>query len=82
MVLMSLPGAALHRRYEEWLQITGYSREQVIGRTAEEVALIEPHERAVLYAGRVTQGRRNVDLRFRTASGELRHGLVSMSGWR
>jgi PAS domain S-box-containing protein len=87
MLLSSPAGMALIRvsdlRYiavnESWLEMTGYARDEVIGKTVEAVGLIEPHERTALHAGlTVDAGRRNVDMRFRTSVGEWRDGLISI----
>jgi PAS domain S-box-containing protein len=78
MVLSSLPDLRYLAVNESWLGITGYTRGAVIGKTAEEVGLIEPHEREALYAEmRPSGGLRNIDFRFRTRNGDLRDGLVS-----
>jgi PAS domain S-box-containing protein len=83
MVLSSLPDLRYVDVNESWLGITGYTRQQVIGRTAEDVGLIDSAERAILYASAErTGGVRNVDLRFRTREGETRHGLVSAERMR
>lgn len=79
MVVSSLPDLRYVDVNQSWLAMTGYRREQVIGKTAEEVGLIEPHERTALYAGLNRSGvLRNVDLRFRTSSGDHRYGRVSV----
>jgi PAS domain S-box-containing protein len=78
MVVSSLPDLRYVDVNESWLQLTGYSREQVIGKTADDVGLIDAHERALIYATmQRTGGMRNVDLRFQTRGGETSHGLVS-----
>jgi PAS domain S-box-containing protein len=79
MVLSSLPDLRYVAVNESWLRITGYTSEQVIGKTAQEVGLIAPEERAALYAGvSGADGLRDAELRFRTSEGELRHGLISL----
>ena len=77
MVLSSLPDLRYVAVNDSWLRITGFTREQVIGRTAEEVGLLDPDEqRRALRgrsAGRAARRRHPVPSQ-RTAQ---RHGLVS-----
>ena len=78
MVLSSLPGLRYEAVNESWLRITGFTREQVIGRSAEEVGLLDPEERAALYARADAAGElHDVDFQFRARDGHVRHGLVS-----
>ncbi|MFN8634515.1 MAG: response regulator [Chloroflexota bacterium] len=79
MVLSSLPDIRFVAVNESWLRITGFTREQVMGRTAADVAIIEPHEREALYQETLASGgQRSADFHFRTRDGEPRHGLISI----
>jgi PAS domain S-box-containing protein len=63
--------AAFERRY-------GYSRKEVLGRTAHELRIWEdPHDRALLIAQLQRGAVRNVITRFRTKSGEIKTSFYS-----
>jgi PAS domain S-box-containing protein len=64
---------------DRFLELLGYRREEVLGRTSTELGLLAAPDRGDLVrllsgAGRV----RRAEVRFRTRSGELRPGLLSM----
>jgi PAS domain S-box-containing protein len=65
---------------ESFVQLSGYSREELIGRTADELGLwADPEERARVVAGLVEGGTlRDLDVRVRRKGGEIRHVLGSM----
>ncbi len=78
MVLSSLPGLRYVAVNDSWLRMTGFTREQVVGRTAEEVGMLDPEERAALYArADAAGGLHEADFQFRARDGQVRHGLVS-----
>ncbi len=62
---------------DSFLQLMGYSREEVIGRTALELGMwVSPDHRAAFVQGLRDGGSlRNVECAFRTGSGEIREGL-------
>jgi two-component system cell cycle sensor histidine kinase/response regulator CckA len=64
---------------ESFLRVTGYRREEVIGRTSLELKFWErPEDRAKLLEMLSKQGSvRDVEISFRTKSGEIRTGLDS-----
>jgi PAS domain S-box-containing protein len=70
------------RRYVEvnqsWLAMTGYERDDVIGRTFEEVGLLVDEDRAFVMAGlQAAGGFRDRDVHYRGKNGEVRDGLIS-----
>ena len=64
---------------DSFVRLSGYTREEVIGRTARDLNIIaEPGGRARLLEAVRSHGRvRDLELQFRLKSGELRLGLVS-----
>jgi diguanylate cyclase (GGDEF)-like protein/PAS domain S-box-containing protein len=62
---------------ESFLRLTGYSRDEVIGRTSAELQIIvRPSDRALLIdAARSGLGRSGMELDFRHRTGEVRTGL-------
>jgi PAS domain S-box-containing protein len=64
---------------DNFLKTFGYRREEVLGKTAEELGLYaDLASRATLVAGISQHSRvRNMDVRFRTKDGSLRDGLLS-----
>jgi len=63
---------------EAWLGMTGYSEAAVLGKTVEQIGVVDADEQLVLRARVERDGtQRGVDIRFRKADGAVRHGLVS-----
>ncbi len=64
---------------EAFARISGYEREEIIGRTSADLRLwADPEDRAVLVQRlREQKAVSNLEIRFRTKSGELRYGLLS-----
>jgi two-component system cell cycle sensor histidine kinase/response regulator CckA len=65
---------------DQWCRMLDYSREEVIGRTPEELSLLWPNlkERTTLVGKYLEQGFcREQPMRFRTKSGEIKETLVS-----
>lgn len=78
MVLSRLPDLTYAMVNESWLRMTGFNREEVIGKTAAEVGLLTPEERTALYARVQEAGElHEVDMTFRARDGSIRHALVS-----
>jgi PAS domain S-box-containing protein len=78
MVLSRLPGLEYVAVNDSWLAMTGYSRDDVIGQTSEQVGMIDPEARAAFYSQMgADSSLHNAELHLRTVSGEARHGLVS-----
>jgi PAS domain S-box-containing protein len=65
---------------ERFLDLVGYRKEEVLGRTSTELGLwVGPYDRQDLLRRLSQAGRlRGVEIRFRTKSGEVRQGLVSV----
>jgi PAS domain S-box-containing protein len=79
MVISALSDGRYIEVNETFLRVTGYRREEVIGRTASEVNfLIDPWERSrIRQLLRQRGGAHNMEARFRLKSGEERVGLLS-----
>jgi PAS domain S-box-containing protein len=78
MVLSSQPGLRYVAVNDSWLRMTGYTREDVIGKTAADVGMLDAAERSALYASADADGLlRDADLQFVDRQGEQRHCLVS-----
>ncbi len=80
--LINLTNTRTHRYLDvndAFERITGYSRQEVIGRTTVELAIwAEPHRRRELLQQLQAEGRvRDAEFRFRTKTGEIRTGLLS-----
>ncbi|MCC7367753.1 MAG: response regulator [Chloroflexi bacterium] len=78
MALLRLSDQTFVSVNESWLATMGLTAAEVIGRTADELRLIDPVEREAMREQARHPGTLvNADLRFRTSSGALRHGLIS-----
>ncbi|MGQ9869268.1 PAS domain-containing protein [Leptodesmis sp.] len=64
---------------EQFVQITGYAREEVIGRTALELNLLAEPEQALQLGEMLQTGQpiRNLEIKLRTRAGQIRTGLMS-----
>jgi PAS domain S-box-containing protein len=65
---------------ETFVQVTGYSRDEVIGRNSLELGIwVNPHDRLELIKQLNLSGSvRNFDVQFRTKNGEIHYGLGSV----
>lgn len=78
MTINAIPGGRYADVNESYCQLVGYSRAEIIGRTAVELGLISPAERApVINSLLQDRGLSNRPVTLRHRSGELRHGIVS-----
>ncbi|UIE38318.1 PAS domain S-box protein [Leptodesmis sichuanensis] len=64
---------------EQFVQITGYSREEVIGHTALELNLLADPEQALQLGEMLQTGQpiRNLEIKLRTRAGQFKTGLMS-----
>jgi PAS domain S-box-containing protein len=64
---------------ETLANMTGYTREELIGRTSAELGMVDPEERAkILEASRIHGSVRDVEIQVRTKSGRIIDVLVSL----
>jgi PAS domain S-box-containing protein len=78
MSLSQLAGGRFVMVNDAWLAMTGYTEAAVLGKTVEQVGLVDADEQLALHARVQLDGtQREVDMRFRKADGAVRHGLVS-----
>ncbi|MEA3157770.1 MAG: hypothetical protein QOK44_5359, partial [Betaproteobacteria bacterium] len=78
IAISTLPDGRFLDVNESYLQLIGHRREEVIGRTSTEVGIwanVDDRQRLVQMLGQ--QGLHNIEGRFRTQSGEIRHSLIS-----
>jgi PAS domain S-box-containing protein len=79
MALSNLPGREFIDVSDSFLQTLGYTRDEVIGKTAEELAIFTDAKQAALLAEELAgQGRiNNTQLQVRRKDGQIRIGLFS-----
>ena len=78
VAIITLKEARFVEVNEAIVEIYGYGREEVIGRTVLELGLLEPKEFERLIKALVNEGSlRNQEYRFRTKASEVRVGLIS-----
>jgi PAS domain S-box-containing protein len=64
---------------EAWLELTGYTREETIGKTTTDLNVLDWHQRGIMLTELTRKGFvRNHELTLRRRSGEIRHCLVSL----
>ena len=76
--LMTVPGGVYANVNEAFTRLTGYTKEDVVGRTLREDLWVDPGDRPSLAARLLSEGGvSDLELRFRTKQGALFLGLVS-----
>ncbi len=69
---------------ESQCRITGYTREEYLGRTVEEIGVFDSAREYLMYSRRLARHKKvsNFECRFRMKSGEIRYGLLSAEIFR